>query len=531
MNYWDFPIYLPPALAFLANPLGGFLINLVAWLAIALVVNFVVLRLLKVLTRRIPGELEDILLGILKVPIVILILLFGIRSSLHLLPLAQNVEKWERIVFLTILVLVITHVLGRLIKEVLVYYGEKWAARTESRLDDVLVPVLNIFGPLVLAIVAALVILPIWGVNITSVLLGAGVLGLVLGLALQETLGNIFSGISILVEAPFKKNDLILLPDGRVCEVIRLGIRSTTFFSLDEQATIYIPNKTLGMNTLVNLTKPTPEQRYNIDLRLSGSYNIAQIQNAISHIAIGHPSLLTSDMETKLVHVRELARQIRRKAKQLPAGDPAREVLLQEADRNERSMVKLDLDGKFNQQVFELKDALRNLIRGIGSRESNGLNEVERQELFCNYISPVQTCIDACLEASKNWQEAEDPWINHTDHWNQRKQWESRDEQLLLHWERLKKAMLEMRSQRELQLDDSTKLMLEWLEKEYKIPPGYWKNPVVVVKELDGMDAVVQLWYYVDNIRLEHDGRPRRVRNELNRMIQEMLVENRKSQA
>jgi hypothetical protein len=63
------------------------------------------------------------------------------------------------------------------------------------------------------------------------------------------------------------------------------------------------------------------------------------------------------------------------------------------------------------------------------------------------------------------------------------------------------------------------------LEKEYKTPPGYWKNPTVAIKTLNETSTQLQISYYVDNIRLEHDGRPHRVRNEISRMVQEKLVE------
>lgn len=520
-----FNIPLPPALSFLASKPATFLLNLAAWFLIALLVNFVFLRLLKRLTRRIPGELEDILLGIVSTPLVLLVLLLGIRSSLHILALSEAVLKWERVVFLTILVLLLSHVLGRLIKEVLVFYGEHWAARTESRLDDVLVPVLNLFGPLVLVTIAALIILPLWGVNVTSVLLGAGVLGLVLGLALQETLGNIFSGITILVEAPFKKHDLILLPDGRTCEVVRLGIRSTTFFSLDEQATIYIPNKVLETNTLVNLTKPTAEQRYSIDIHVHAGSDLARLQSNILDIARGHPALLASDTSKKLEAVEWLGNAIRLRAQRLPAGEPARLRLEEEAARNRKSIEKLALDGMFNQHVCELRASLASLRTEISSREDGGLSSVERQELFCNFISPVENAVERCLHAARAWLEADDPWVQPNEGRAQARLWQKRNEQLQLHWERLKKALLEVSSQRELRLDESTLDMLKWIKKEYKIPPSYWKDPVVSVKELSADSALLQLSYYVDNIRLEHDGRPRRVRDELSRMIHELLQE------
>jgi MscS family membrane protein len=525
LNLLGYLIVLPSGLEFLGEPVWAFCINLVAWILIALLVKFVVLRLLKFITRQLPGELEDIMLGILSRPILILIGVYGVNASLHQLPLLPIAINWIEIITNTIVVMVIAHILGRFIKEILVYYGEKWALRTETRVDDVLIPVLNLFGPLLLAIIASLIILPMWGVNITSVLLGAGVLGLVLGLALQETLGNIFSGLSLLIESSFRKGDLVLLPDGRTCEVLHLGMRSTMMFSLDDQATIYFPNKLLASSMLVNMTKPTPEQRYCIDVDIDQTANLAQIKASLLHIANGHPALLSSDMTTKLPQVRDQIEYIRRQACLLPEGDAAAHALLIEADKNEHTLPKLELEGQLNTQILAYKESLRNLIRGIDARELHGLTEAERQELYCNFVSPAEQALGETLAGAKRWYESRDAWLNDTDFWSQRKLWESRNEQLRLQWERLKKTIYEVDERIETRLDESTKLMLEWLEKDYKVPPGYWKNPSVAVKSLDGAAAHLHLCYYVDNIRLEHDTRPQRVRTELSRMIREKMLE------
>jgi len=525
LNILGFIVMLPANLAFLGQPVPAFVINMATWVVIALLINFVLLRILKLIAKRIPGELEDIILGILSRPFLILISLYGLNFSLHQLPLLPDVLKWAGIASSTVVVLVITHIIGRLIRDVLVYYGEKWASRTETRADDVIIPVINLFGPLLLVIIAALIILPLWGINITSVLLGAGVLGLVLGLALQETLGNIFSGVSLLIEGPFRKGDLILLSDGRISEVLHLGMRSTMLFSLDEQATIFVPNKMLATTTLINLTKPNPEQRYCIEVSVGQNIELAQVQTSLFCIANGHPAVLSCDMPAKLADVRDQIANIRAKAASLPEGNVAVKDLLAEADNNERTLVKLELDGQLNEQILVLKESLRNLIRGINSREIHGLSEAERQELYCNFLSPADHEAEITLERARHWIEARDPWVNDTDYWNQRKVWEERNEQFRLHWERLKKTIYNVDDRREFRLDDSTKALLQWLEKEYKIPPGYWKNPSVTIKALESANTRLQVCYYVDNIRLEHDGRPRRVRTELSRMIHDKLIE------
>ncbi len=65
-----FLIDLPSELAFLANPVPSFIINMAAWIVIAIFINLIFVRILKLITRRIPGDLEDILLGILNQPII-----------------------------------------------------------------------------------------------------------------------------------------------------------------------------------------------------------------------------------------------------------------------------------------------------------------------------------------------------------------------------------------------------------------------------------------------------------------------------
>lgn len=523
INILGWTLQLPAGLEFLAQPVIEFIINVTAWLLVAVVVNFVFLRLLKFVTRRLPGEVEDIILSILSRPIIILILLYGANLSLRQLQLVPQAYDWIDIISITILVMVVTHVLGRLIKDILIHYGSKWAARTETRVDDVLIPVLNLFGPLVLALTAALIILPMWGININSVLLGAGVLGLVLGLALQETLGNIFSGLSLLIEAPFKKGDLVLLNDGRTCEVLHLGMRSTVVFSLDEQATIFIPNKMLASTILVNLTKPTSEQRFSIEIPVSTTTNLAAVQHMLIEVANGHPAVLSSNMDAKLVRVKAQVESIRLMAQKLEGDAAVSQSLLLEAEKNEKNLIKLEAEGNLNNAILEFKEALRELIRGITAREVKGLSEGERQEIYCNFISPAENGMSVVIHLTRTWVEIQDAWLNSNDFWSQRKMWDNRMEQLQLKWERLKKIIYSKDDRNEMRLDDFTINLLEWIEKEYKLPPGYWKNPMATIKRMEKEIVVLQLSYYVDNIRLEHDTRARRVQTEISRMILEKM--------
>ena len=96
LNILGYIVELPADLAFLAAPGFAFAINMMAWILIAILINFVFLKILKFITRRLPGDLEDIILGILRRPILFLFGLYGIDFSLRQLPLLTCCPGMDR---------------------------------------------------------------------------------------------------------------------------------------------------------------------------------------------------------------------------------------------------------------------------------------------------------------------------------------------------------------------------------------------------------------------------------------------------
>lgn len=514
-----FQIQLPSQLSFLSAPLPSFLLNLAVWLLLASILYWVIMPLIKRITRAMPGEVEDIVLGIVRRPLSLLVFMVGLRISIPYLEPEQDTERLLIRFSMTIIILLVGHMIGRMIRDVLVYYGEKWARRTESQVDDILLPILSLFGPLLLIIIAGLIILPMWGLDVSSVLLGAGVLGLVLGLALQETLSNIFSGLSLLIEAPFKRGDLIRLVNGKICEVQRLGLRSTTLISLDEQSTIYMPNKILAADYLVNLTKPTAEQRYSIPVTVGAGNDLSLVKSTLYRIAAGHPAVLGSDLDEKVGYIREQVERVRSWANGLSREDGSRFELEKLVEDNDYAINRLIREGRVNTQLQLLKEEIREMIRGIRSRETSGLTRQELLEILTNHGKPVESAVLELARLSREWVETPDRWLSDRDYWQQRRLWEERDEELLRHWENLKNYLKDPDDRVELRLDDLSAELIDWLNNEYKIVPGAWKDPMVEVKSVSADQVEVELHYYVDNIRLEMDSRPRRIRSELNHLI------------
>jgi MscS family membrane protein len=301
---FGYQIPIPAYLDRLQPDFATFLITALAWLVICLLSYLVLTYVLKAIARRLPGDVEDVLLGIMRKPLIILIVAYGLVNTLQTLPLQPSLAVFLEKFLRSILILVILYMIWRLIKDVIIYYGKGWAAKTESKIDDNIIPILNVFGPLVIVVVGVLMVLPMWGLDISSALVGAGVVGLVVGLALQDSLSNLFSGMSLVIEAAYRTGDLLQLEDGSVCEVEEMGLRTTRMYSLDSHCTLYMPNKTLANMTIINITKPTVEQRDHIEFSLPAGSDMADVELRYASLAGSIPGVLMHDMDKKVALVK-----------------------------------------------------------------------------------------------------------------------------------------------------------------------------------------------------------------------------------
>ncbi len=114
----------------------------------------------------------------------------------------------------------------------------------------------------ILAIINFAFLVPIRGLLATS-----GVIAIVLGLALQSTMSDVFSGIAVGLERPYKAGDLIWVEGGIEGHVVQLNWRSTQIATMDNHIAV-VPNSVIAKARLVNRSAPTPISGGSIDFRL-----------------------------------------------------------------------------------------------------------------------------------------------------------------------------------------------------------------------------------------------------------------------
>ncbi|MBS3815413.1 MAG: mechanosensitive ion channel family protein [Hadesarchaea archaeon] len=106
---------------------------------------------------------------------------------------------------------------------------------------------------IIVSIAAFFVILGAWGFSPTGLLAGAGFMGIVIGLAAQETLGNVISGILLMFSRPFEIGDWIEISDysGIVDDISVVNTRIETF----DGEVVSIPNRIMSSSEINNKSR------------------------------------------------------------------------------------------------------------------------------------------------------------------------------------------------------------------------------------------------------------------------------------
>lgn len=128
-------------------------------------------------------------------------------------------------------------------------------------------------------------ILIAWNINISAWIASAGILGLALSFAAKDTLANLFAGVFILADSPYKLGDFIVLETGERGEVTHIGIRSTRMLTRDD-VEITVPNAIMGNTKIINETAG-PHKKYRIRIKISAAYgeSVEKIRKALIEVA------------------------------------------------------------------------------------------------------------------------------------------------------------------------------------------------------------------------------------------------------
>ncbi len=295
---WLFDNPLPSPLD---NEWGVFLLDVVLWLVIAVGIAYFMDAVAHGITRKTTTMLDDIVLSIIRTPVLILIFVFGLVNSLYALHehIPLDVRNSVLSIYSVAVILVIFYLAYKLFKQILVYYGKMIAKKTTSNIDDVLVPVVEKLGVVVIGLAALGYVLDILSVDLTMFVAGGVVVSMVLAFAAQDTLSNFFSGIFLLLDRPFAEGDMIILTDGDWCEVRRIGLRTCRLYRFSDATMISLPNNKLVNDKIVRVSNVSDPARVNVDVGVAYGSDPKKVRKAITKAIEASPYSLVGDENRK----------------------------------------------------------------------------------------------------------------------------------------------------------------------------------------------------------------------------------------
>ncbi|MFC1584038.1 mechanosensitive ion channel family protein [Fibrobacterota bacterium] len=245
--------------------------------------DFLISRVVARLASRTKTDLDDRLVQIMHRPLFVSFLLIGMAAALNRLQLPVKLD---------FAIMALTKTVAVMVWLVFCIQFTGLFLTALSRLPDrykmVQARTLPLFKNLVMMVLiggAVYFIFLSWRIDVTAWLASAGIIGIALGFAAKDTLANLFAGVFILVDAPYKLGDFIVLDSGERGEVKHIGIRSTRLLTRDD-IEITIPNAIMGNTKIINETGgPHTKERIRVKVGVAYGTDIDRVRSILMEIA------------------------------------------------------------------------------------------------------------------------------------------------------------------------------------------------------------------------------------------------------
>lgn len=191
---------------------------------------------------------------------------------------AETIEKLFRIGIILVVGIIIITILASVINKLM-----------PSKMTQQRQMLIKRFVRYTAIVILFLIIISELEINLGAIFGAAGVIGIVIGVASQTSIGNIVSGFFLVSEKPFEIGDLIRIGDktGTVYSIDLLSIKIKTLDNL----LLRIPNQTVISTEVINVTK-FPIRRMDIDISVAYKEDLGKVKSVLERIVKNNPLCL-----------------------------------------------------------------------------------------------------------------------------------------------------------------------------------------------------------------------------------------------
>ena len=277
----DVPQQLEPFAQLLGtNPWVRSLAALLFFILLAKVVEWILIPLIRRITARTATLVDDVLVRHIHKPLFWSIMLMGMLIAASVGGIGQ--DYLGILISAALSVMIILWMLFAIRAAKLFLAASSRRAKPSALVRPQTLPLFTN-----LAAIGIYFVFNAWHVNMTAWLASAGIAGIAIGFAAKDTLANLFSGVFIMADSPYKIGDYVVLegsPELRG-KITHIGIRSTRLLTRDD-VEVTIPNSIMGTSKVVN-ESGGPHEKFRIRVEVGVAYgsDVDQVRDVLMRVA------------------------------------------------------------------------------------------------------------------------------------------------------------------------------------------------------------------------------------------------------
>lgn len=255
------------------------------------IADLVLSRAIGQFVRRSKTEFDDRLIALLHRPVFVSFVLIGLALATQRIDLPAAAEYFTLGVLKTIAIVVWYNMLRHL-TGLIVTSAQR---RRSSKLSQTgMLPLAQNVVKVVLFALTVYFLFLAWDIDVTAWLASAGIVGLALSFAARDTLSNLFAGVSIIMDAPYKTGDYIILDTGERGVVTHIGLRSTRLLTRDD-VEITVPNGVIGNGKIINEAGgPSEKHRIRIAVGVAYGSDVDKVVEVLEKVAADNDEVCTN---------------------------------------------------------------------------------------------------------------------------------------------------------------------------------------------------------------------------------------------
>lgn len=236
-------------------------------------------------------DLDDRILLRITPPASFLVVCAGLYYAVRTLPLPEKAHLLASGLLFIIIVVILTNIAYRVTDELLNWYASRLSEQVSNGLNRQLIPLVEKLISIFLIGTALIITLKHFNYDILSLVTALGIGSLAIGMAAKDTLANMISGFTLMIDRPFRIGDRIQLTGGQLGDVIDIGLRSTKIKTMDNTFLI-IPNSELCNTILINMAFPDVRAKGRINLGVAYGSDIEAVKKLLVDTAMEIPDVL-----------------------------------------------------------------------------------------------------------------------------------------------------------------------------------------------------------------------------------------------